>query len=346
MPVPHFPGSFPLSSAEEVFAWAGRTLGDAVRRVPDGETEPARRAWSPHVPWFERNPTLDRAPDVDFYGESLKQWKLRPGIEPVFDERFDFADWARDSYAAFRRVRDAGGLPAHTRFQVSLPHSIDAVTASTSAEDFEPIYRAFIRQVEIAVGEIAAEVPHEDLAIQWDVPQAACLWSGQVYIPLDKAYVLRELVGHAEWVPEGVELGFHLCFGDGNNEGNVGETRPDDSLPQDAGGLTELANDLVRSIGRPVDFLHFPTYGHWLEVERFAPMADLEVGDADISIGVINLRRDDDVPVGVEHARQRAASARAAIGPGFGISSSCGLGRYTPEQFAAAGELYRELATD
>jgi hypothetical protein len=340
---PHFAGSLPLAGAEEVFRWAGTTLGDHAHLVPDGETGEQRKGWQAYIPWFERNPTLLRLPDVAYGSNLAQRYTVKEGVEPAFDEPFQFADWARESYATFLEVREAGGLPAHAKFLVTLPDPIDSVSSTVPGEAFYPVYEAYAKQVEISVADIAAAIPHEDLAIQWDIPTAACLWSGDVYGPDDQGFQLRELVRHGNWVPQDVDLGFHLCFGDGNEPGNVSEPRADEELVADATGLTALCNDLVSAMGRPIQFLHLPTLAHWVEPEHFAPLKGLEIGDTDLSLGVINLRRDRGLENGVERTRRRTAVARAEIGDTFGISSACGLGRYTPEQFAAAGALYREL---
>ena len=43
--------------------------------------------------------------------------------------------------------------------------------------------------------------------------------------------------------------------------------------------------------------------------------------------------------------RQRASAARSVLG-NVGMSSSCGMGRHTPEQFEAATALIRELSEE
>jgi hypothetical protein len=345
MPNPHLPGSIPLSSAEEVFTWAGQTLGDRLRRVPDGETGEQRKFWQAYLPWFADNLTLERGPDIPWGPTAMiPQYRVKPGVTPVF-EPFEFGPWARESYEVFKRLRSAGVLSPTTRIQVTLPHSVDAVWGATEPASTDAVYEAYSAQTKASVEEIADSIPREDLAIQFDCPSVTCAWIGEEMEGWinDKEYLLREHIGHGEWVPEGVELGFHLCFGDSIEEENVGETRADDELASDASGLMELSNALVRGIDRPVTFLHHATYAHWLEPERFEPLQGLEIDGTELSIGVINLRRDVGLETGIEHTRRRTAAAREALGPVFGVASSCGMGRYTPEQFAAATELYREF---
>jgi hypothetical protein len=351
---PHVPGSLPFASAEEGFRWAGSTLGDRVRRIPDGETEPLRRAWQPFLPWFRANPTLERGPDIEFGVDHHEQYSVKDGVEPAFDEPFQYQVWALDSYKAFKRVRDEGGLPAHARLMVAMPSAIDVVASSVTEGSYRPIFDAYMKQLKVSLETILENIPHEDLAIQLDSVFLPGVWSGDIaqyvemgIIPdfgLDRANVMADTNAQLALIPEGVEVGFHLCFGDGNAEGHSEDMETDVSeLPSDIGNLVELSNDLVKQAVRPVTFLHLATYQHWLEPAAYEPLRGLDVGDTEISLGVICLRRDPDNEIGTANARQRTASARSVIGDTFGIATTCGMGRFTPEQTEVATTLFDEL---
>src|SRR5690606_10574067 len=103
-------------------------------------------------------------------------------IRGVFDQRpflleresvdlpdLGYAHAAIDSYATFASLRDAGVIPLGVRFQVSIPTPgavVGAFFEPGSRSAFEPIYEAaIIREVDA----ILASIPHDDLAIQWDV---------------------------------------------------------------------------------------------------------------------------------------------------------------------------------
>jgi hypothetical protein len=345
---PHFPGSLPFDNAVEGFVWAGRTLGDRVRRVPDGETEPTRRMWQPYIPWFDRNPTLDRGEDLRFGVDVHPQFMLKEGVEPVFDEPFDYQSWARDSYAVFKRIRDRGGLPAHARYMVAMPSGIDQVCGATAAESYRPMYDAFVKQLKVSLDAICGEIPHEDLAIQLDSVFLPVEWMGEsvgviAAFGLNKENMLRDTMVQVGWIPEDVEVGFHLCFGDGSAEGHVEDTRDPDELPSSIEGLVDLSNDLVKSAPRKIDFLNLSTYQHWTDAAPYESLRDLEVGDTEISLGVICMRRDPDIQTGIANARKRTEAARSVIGDHFGIATTCGMGRFTPDQTEAATQLYDEL---
>jgi hypothetical protein len=344
MTSPHFAGSLPFATAEEAFTWVGQTLGERAFRVPDGETGDQRNNWQPQMPWLIDNPTLQRLPDIPWGKWHFEQFAVKAGVEPVFAEPFEYTAWAIESYATFRKVRDAGGLPARAKLLVTMADGIDGVLGYVERPSFEAIYQAYAKQLEASVRDIAAAIPHEDLAIQWDTPFASSMWSGDDTLGFDdREFVLRELAAHADWVPATVDVGFHLCFGDGDLPEHMGEDRPEEDLPDDITGLVQLGNDLQRAMSRPLSFLHLPTLEHWTDPEHYAALRDLALEGTDVSLGVINLRRDHGPQAGVEHARRRVSSARAAGGPAFGISCACGMGRYTPKQTAVAAQLYDEL---
>lgn len=79
------------------------------------------------------------------------------------------ADAARESYAPFTRLREEGVIRAGTRFQVSVPTPVAVISSFFSGDDriaIEPVYEdALLGELE----QILEEIPHEDLAIQWDV---------------------------------------------------------------------------------------------------------------------------------------------------------------------------------
>ena len=127
----HLIGSVPLPDAETVFRTVARELGPYLARMPDGETG-NRIRWI----WWQRDMLLRHPamePDPETPPFEVRQWdgallrttdwlRLKAGVDPA-TVNFDtgYAAAARDSYAIFRRLRDAGEIPAGMRFQVCLP---------------------------------------------------------------------------------------------------------------------------------------------------------------------------------------------------------------------------------
>ena len=173
----HLVGSVPMASAEEVFETVSAALGPRLKRLPDGETG-ARGDWITWLePAFAQHPAFEKSGEffrVHASGTGRERFRLKPGYAPQ-DVRFDtlfYAEVAAESYAVFKRLKAAGKIPAHTKFQVDLvpAHSVlwlflvDALHAP-----IDPTYNAAVKR---EVEKIAAAIPHHELAIQFDVASA------------------------------------------------------------------------------------------------------------------------------------------------------------------------------
>jgi len=173
----HLVGSVPMANAPEVFETVSAALGPRIKRLPDGETG-ERGDWITWlVPVFAEHPAFQKSGEffrVHASGTGRERYTLKPGFAPQ-DVRFDnlfYADIAKQSYADFKRLKDAGRIPTGTKFQVDLvpAHSViwlflvDALHAP-----LDPIYNEAVKS---EIDKIAADVPHEELAIQFDVASA------------------------------------------------------------------------------------------------------------------------------------------------------------------------------
>jgi hypothetical protein len=119
-------------------------------------------------------------------------------------------------------------------------------------------------------------------------------------------------------VPQDVELGYHLCYGDLDAKHFID--------PIDAGKMVELANALAASVRHPIAFLHMPVPIARSDDAFFKPMAGLKLSpQTELYLGLIH---DSD---GAEGAKRRAAAARNYV-KDFGIATECGMARQrTPE---------------
>ena len=151
-----------------MFRAATSILGGRLRRIPDGETG-ERINWigwqtrfigsNPHFEMMPPNPT-DYAP--------LPHFKLRSTLSSseITFEQLGYADAAKASYTVFSQLKQAGLIPAGTRFQVSLPTPLAPVVAFIVPRDqavVEPVYEvAMFAELD----QFAAAIPHHELAIQ------------------------------------------------------------------------------------------------------------------------------------------------------------------------------------
>ena len=243
----HLVGSVPLANAEEVFRTASAILGDRLRRLPDGETG-ERTNW---IRWqrtvLASRPQFEEVPATQPY-PPVPRLKLRPGAragEITFD-RLGYADAAKASYAAFARHKQAGQIPTRYRFQVSLPTPLAPIGTYLVPEaqaTVEPIYEA---RLLAEVDEIVAGIPHDQLAIQWDVATELAIWEGVYPPPFDDAErgIIERLVRLGNRIPPAVELGYHLCYGDSGHR-HFKE-------PADTAQLVAIARAVWAGVDRPI----------------------------------------------------------------------------------------------
>ena len=210
-------GSVPLKDAAEVFAAASTLLGSHLKRIPDGETG-ARINWTAwQLDVFAKVDALE-SEIVDMGYLKRPKFRLKPGktAQDVTFGPLGYAKAAIESYAAFKAMKDAGKIGPDVRFQVCLPTPIAPTVIFVFPKDqpaLEPRYEAAMLS---ELDEIIAAIPAHDLAIQWDTAIEFAIFEGVLPHAMKnpQSEIVERLVRLGNRVPAGVELGFHLCYGD------------------------------------------------------------------------------------------------------------------------------------
>ncbi|MFB7250054.1 hypothetical protein [Microbacterium sp. NPDC056234] len=318
-------GSVNFDDAEKTMRVAAEMLGDLLKRIPDGEV--GRR-----FHWIMFQPdVLGQADGIERVGDhpipfpaglDARPLRIADGVDAAAIELppLGYADAAIESYAIFVRLRAEGAVPAGVRFQVSLPTPVAVVSSFFAGDDraaIEPVYTAaMLRDLE----RIAEAIPHEDLAVQWDVASEMGIierasgygkvmeawWPGD---PFDG--LVARLASLVDAVPVDAEVGVHLCYGDAGERHFV--------EPTDAGNLVRYANAVMAAASRPLTWLHLPVPIERDDEAYFAALAALEPVE-ELYLGLVH--RED----GVEGARRRIAAA-SVFAPAFGVATECGIGR-------------------
>lgn len=319
-------GSVNYDDAETTMRTVAEILGAHVGRLPDGEV-------GKRFHWIMFQPdVLGAAEGIERVGEEpipfgagidARGLRLARGVDPAGIELppLGYAAAAAESYALFARLRAEGVIPAGIRFQVSLPTPVAVISSFLRGEDraaFEPVYAdALLGELE----RILEDVPHDDLAIQWDVASEMGIlegasgygalmdhwWTGDVL-----GGIVARLSALVDAVPAGVEVGMHLCYGDAGEKHFV--------EPTDTANLVRVANAVMHAADRELTWLHLPVPIDRDDEEYFAPLADLsEV--AELYLGLVH--RED----GAVGARRRLAAAAPVVRQGFGVATECGIGR-------------------
>lgn len=295
-------------------------------RLPDGE--PGNR--STFIQWqrdvFKHDPSVLRKYDKSWNSVSEDpvpedQIKSIVGRIPPLHPGYD--DYALESYAEFRRLKNEGVIPTHVRFQVCLPTPFVVVCLVRDGFQavIEPLYeKALLSCLE----NIQNKIPHHDLAIQWDIAGEMMPLEGH-YLPHFKPWFpqpyLDGFVGRiarlVNTVASDVETGLHICYGDWGHQHFID--------PKDTGLMVALSNGILDNARRPINWIHMPVPRHVDDEGYFSPLKELD------------LESGSDLFLGLVHANDAAGTqrkidvAKSVLGQvQFGIGTECGLGR-TPE---------------
>jgi SAM-dependent methyltransferase len=330
----HLVGSVPLASPEEVFRTVAASLGDRLRRIPDGETGP-RSDWIVwQYPVLSARPQFEVGPPGPDHYRALPRLRLRAG-EPAEDVRLEslgYAQAAITSYRIFASLKRDRVIPSACRLQVCLPTPLAPISAFVASEDqavLEPIYEA--RMLE-ELKEILEAIPHEQLSIQWDTNVELGMLEGvfPVWFSDVRAGILERLLRLSRHVAPDVELGFHLCYG-------AAQLRHFEE-PADAGKLLQLANALTHSLDRPLDWIHMPVPCGRDAETYLEPLGDLRLRpETQLFLGLVHLTD------GAEGTRRRIQTAGRFV-QDFGVATECGWGRRAPQTIPALIELHREVS--
>jgi hypothetical protein len=337
----HLVGSVPLSDARAVFETVSAALGPRLKRIPDGETG-ERADWITWLePAFADNPALEKSDElfrIHATGTARIRYRLKPGKTPAdvhFDNLF-YADVAKASYADFAALKRAGKIGADVKFQVDLVPAHSVIWLFLQDDLHQPLDPVFNAALKREIDKIAAALPHDQVAIQFDVASA-------VFARLQRnepnAYgrnrdemlarfsaILTDLADH---VPSDIDLLFHFCYGDSNHKHVI--------EPVDMGDMVEVANRLSADIERPIALIHMPVPRDRDDDAYFAPLQRLRVKpETELCLGLVHYTD------GVAGTRRRLATAERHV-TDFSVATECGFGRRDPATIPELLRIHTEV---
>jgi hypothetical protein len=338
----HLVGSVPGTGAADVFERVGAALGTRLKRIPDGETG-ARQDWISWLePVFSSSAALEKSDEVfrvHATASPRTRYRLKAGhsvADVTFDNLF-YADIAERSYADFARLKRAGKIPGHCRFQIDLVPAHSVIWLYLVDELHAPIDPVYNAALKGEIDKIAARLPHDEIAIQFDVASAvfarlerndvSSYGSSKEETRANFARILTELGNH---VPRDIELLFHFCYGDSNHKHVV--------EPTDMADMVALANLLTERIARPIDLIHMPVPRDRSDEAYFAPLNGLRLKPrTKLSLGLVHHTD------GVAGTRKRLATAEKFV-TDFSIATECGFGRRRLETIPELLRIHAEVA--
>jgi len=338
----HLVGSIPMRDAVEVFETVTAQLGPRLLRIPDGETG-ARCQWLGWLePVFAEHPAFERTGRMSrphSGGDARPLHRLKDGVtaSELSFSNLRVADEAIHSFGEFKRLKARGTIPRHIRFQVSVANPLSVVERFVAEDSQDRVFPAYERALVGEIERLAAAIPHDQLAIQWDVASRimASLEIGKpTRFGKTREEMLREFSamairwGHA--VPRGVELLYHLCYGD-NAHRHVVE-------PSSLEMPVQLANAISARIERSIELIHMPVPRDRSDEAYFEPLSRLVLRpETRISLGLVHNTD------GVAGTKRRIATAEKFL-ENFLIATECGFGRRPPDTIPRLLAVHAEVA--
>jgi hypothetical protein len=242
---------------------------------------------------------------------------------PIQLKPVEYDNFAIESYKEFKKLRNAGVIEPGIRFQVSLPTPVNVICGLIKPEyqaEVEVLYEKLLLG---ALRRIQDHIPKEDLAIQWDCAyefamlEEVSYGSRPWFSPLKEGLVER-MHRMANGVDEGVQMGFHLCYGDRDHKHFV--------QPKDTALLVEMANLISGMAKRDVNWIHMPVPEDRFDDSYYAPLGNLK------------LRSETELYLGLAHGfdlegTKRRIEAAEKVVTQFGIATECGMGRTPKDEF-------------
>ncbi len=334
-------GSVPLPDAATVFETVGKAFRSRIKRIPDGETG-ERGDWITWLePVFSKNPLFEPAETFRLHetAPQRQRYRLKPGVsaKDVHLENLFYADIACESYGIFKRLRDAGKIASGTKFQVDLvpAHSVLWLYVTERQQiELDPVYNEAVTR---EIGKLAESIPHEDLAIQFDIASAVfARLERNVANPYGntkqetQAHFTAIIAKLANCVPRDIDLLFHFCYGDSNHRHVID--------PTDMGDMVDMANRLIRAITRPIQLIHMPVPRNRSDDAYFAPLTRLVLRpETELCLGLVHYTD------GLEGTKRRMATAGKYV-KNFAIATECGFGRRPPETIPELLRIHAEIA--
>ena len=347
----HLVGSVCLSDAETVFRQCSEGMPNRLKRIPDGET--GERNWFTlfQVAFFQAVPEMITEfvnnapiPSRDHTPEQVKEGieKLRKAAPST---GYDTA--AIESYETFKKLRNDGVIPKGTRFQVCIPGVANVIVPLVQRNFMAAAETVYEEALIRAVRNIQDKIPHEDLAIQFDLAADTALWENiDMYRPwfypddndMDKrkAYLVDAVIRLVSAVDPDVEVGIHNCYGDMEHRHW--------KEPESLANITERALGVYEKSPRPINFFHFPVPKSAMEKldDYYEPLKKLlpkfkEQG-TELYLGAI-------IENDMEGSQKRIEAAKNAFGDfPFGIATECGWGRTPPEDLDSIYQISTQLS--
>lgn len=337
----HFNGSVNLDDADTVMREIATRVPNGVGRVPDGEPGPRQNWVFFQLEKFWQTPGIEQSVAADMPAEGYEQMpkvRVGEGVEPADVQwaNLGYADSYQESYATFRRLRDEGVIAAGARFQVQYPTPLASINAWFVPEDQGRIESSYEQALFADLDQLLATLPHEDVAVQWDVAVEFGILEGGFTPAEGQSFenIVERLARCIERVPADVPVGLHLCYGDYQHQHF--------KQPESVDLQVRVSNAVVSASSRQVNWLSFTVPQDRSDDAFFAPLGQLDVpAETEVYLALVPYHP------AAQEAGTTAEQVRLVdsylAGREWGICTECGIARVERAEVPALLDLHQEI---
>ena len=344
----HFNGSVNLADGETVMREITARVPSGLRRLPDGETGD-RNNWILfqlqrflQLPWLVPDGPVDAA-DGDY--EGMPKLRLAEGVDPadVSWPNIGYADAYLASYRTFTGLREQGVIAPGVRFQVQYPTPLASIGGYIVPEQQPELLGSYERAMFADMDRLLSEIPHGDVAVQWDVAVEFGVLESAFAPDGAQAFdmIIAALVRCIDQVPADVPAGMHMCYGDYGHEHF--------KQPESLALQVRVLNAVAAAASRPVSFVSFTVPQYQRDESYFAPLAELATDpDTELNFALVPYHPAEQAP-GTSEEQVRLIDAALAASSGgsraWGVCTECGMGRAGRDEIPALLDLHSQLIT-
>ncbi|MGH3098373.1 MAG: hypothetical protein ACRDMV_20505 [Streptosporangiales bacterium] len=340
----HFNGGVNLADAETVMREIARRVPAGVRRVPDGETGDRQQWVFFQQQKFSETPGLEQAAPADLSEEGYKEMPLVRIAEGTSPDEIAWPDLGyatayQESFQTFRRLQVDGVVPSDVRFQVEYPTPLASIGTWIVPEDQDRLEGPYERALFADLDRLLAALPHDEIAVQWDVAVEFGILEGRWSTTQELDAVVQRLARCADRVPHDVPVGMHLCYGDYMHR----HFKEPESLELQV----NVVNRVAAEAGRPVDWFAFTVPQYQRDPTYFAPLRELRVPPTTQLNFALVPYHPAEQEAGTTDEQVRLVEEYLTAGRGeildWGICTECGMARAERDEIPALLDLHREI---
>jgi hypothetical protein len=347
----HFNGGVNLPDAETVMREIARRVPQGLRRIPDGETGDRRQWVFFQAPKFAATRGLEREAattvnDANYFS-GFSDMRIAEGVDPADLGWPDlgYADAYAESFQTFRKLKQQHVIPAGARFQAEYPTPFAVTTNFVVPGHQSRVEDSYAQALFADLDRLLATVPHDEIAIQWDVAyEVALLTGGLPAISRTFDAVMEHLARCLDRIPDDVPAGVHLCYGDSGHRHFV----EPDSLDLQA----RMANAIWDKTRRGVSWIAFTIPQYQSDPAYFASLKNLRLPhDTELNFALVPYYPDRQPPETTAAQARLVENNLAAREDGhgaleWGICTDCGMARIQREGVPQLLDLHRQILAE